>query len=373
MNLSSRQKELLIKKLKFGTNSPSEARASVDYKKPFGYSIPIANFNGKKCSNFEIPNPGPHQIQVEARAISLNFRDLMIGLGLYLKIDGIPSCMGGDYAGVVVACGERVKDFKVGDEVIAIYGGSSLEDLHFCSVINVFEMQAVRKPRLLNFQEACCIPTVFTTAYYGLHRMAGISKNELVLIHTASGGLGLAAIQVAKWKHAIIYGTAGTENKRAYLKTLGVQQVMNSRSLEFYDLMLKYTNGDGVDVVLNTLSGQGLDKGMQLLKALGRFVHVDKTDISQKRQINLDLFRKATSFIFVDISQFYMNYLIKVVLEEIVDLFDQKIFVPIPFNAFPYGHVDRALNTMALASHIGKLVLDFSTEGNRAMQSKNEI
>jgi NADPH:quinone reductase-like Zn-dependent oxidoreductase len=360
MNLSSEQKDLLVKKLGLYFNKHSDEKpAEIDYRKPFGYQIPISNFSKIVCKNYEIPSPGPQQVQIQAKAISLNFRDLMIALGLYAEVEGIPLTMGGDYSGVVVACGEGVEDFKVGDEVISLHGGDPAIKEHFVNRINAYTCQTTLKPKNLSFQEACCIPTVFLTAYHGLCHIGNLSKNQAVLIHTATGGVGLAAIQIAKWREAIIFATAGSDEKRNYLRSIGIETVMNSRTLDFYEQILEKTKGVGVDLILNTLSGEALEKGMRLLKTFGRFVQIDKNDIYQERPINLSLFKKSTSFTFLDLSLFYSDNRIKIIFDDVCSLFRKGIFSPLPLQLFSHSSLADALNYMAKGKYIGKIVLDF--------------
>lgn len=360
-NLSAGQKELLVKKIMQIKGSPNEEGpfSTVFLERPFGYEIQFPNFHKIRCKNFDASPPGPYQVQIRAKAISLNFRDIMIGLGLYPMVDGIPTLMGGDYSGVVVACGKYVDNFKVGDEVISLYGGDDKSRLHFSNHINSYTPQTILKPQSLSFQEACCIPTAFLTSYIGLHQLGNLSKNETVLIHTASGGVGMAAIQVARWKEATIFATAGSDEKRTFLKSFGIANVMNSRTLDFFDEILTSTSGRGVDVVLNTLSGEAVEKGMQLLTNFGRFVQLDKTDIFKKRPINLDLFKKATSFIYIDLSLFHMNTRLEGIFQEVCDLFSCGIFSPLPFKVFCHTDLASALNFMTQGKHTGKIVISF--------------
>lgn len=363
IELSSEKKILLMKKLGLCFNNTSQEKpAEIDYKKPFGYQVPNSNFNKIICKNYAISSPAPNQVQIQAKAISLNFRDLMIALGLYPEIEGFPLTMGGDYAGVVVACGEGVEDFKVGDEVIALHGGDSEIKEHFGSRINAYSSQVTFKPKNLSFQEASCIPTVFLTAYYGLCQIGNLSKNQVVLIHTATGGVGLAAIQIAKWCGAVILASAGSDEKRNYLRSIGIEAVMNSRTLDFYEQVLEKTKGQGVDLILNTLAGEALEKGMLLLKRFGKLVQINKTDIYQERSINLNLFKKSVSFTFLDLSLFYNSdqiKMIKSIFDDVCTLFEEGIFSSLPFQLFPHSSLPNALNYMTKGKYIGKIVLDF--------------
>lgn len=357
-NLSPEQKKRLLKTLNLNLEkNNTEAVIQVDFAKPYGFRL-SKNTADIRAENFIPSPPGPYQIQIEAKAISLNFRDIMIALGLYPQGNTYP-IMGGDYAGIVAACGKEVSSFEVGDEVISIYSGELDTELHFNSYINAYEPQVVKKPSHLTFEEACCIPTVFLTAYLGLCVMGNLDENEKVLIHNASGGVGLAAIQIAKWYSSEIFATAGTKEKIQYLNTLGIRNIMDSRSLEFYEEVLNQTNGRGIDVILNTLSGEAIEKGMQLLKTFGRFIHIGKSDIANKRMISLDLFKNSSSFIYFDISHFFMNSKLKKIFQEIINNFVKGIFNPLPYKKYSSKDVSSAINYMSLSKHIGKIVLEF--------------
>ena len=168
-------------------------------------------------------------------------------------------------------------DFKVGDEVMSSAVGGS------ASYLTLPRTDVVRKPAALSFEAAAALPTVFFTAHYGLLRRAGLKAGERILIHAASGGVGQAAVQLAQAVGAEIYATASPA-KWAFLKSQGIEHVMNSRTLDFADDIMRLTSGEGVDVVLNSLTGEALQKSFDVLKPGGRFVEIGKLGILTAEQ-----------------------------------------------------------------------------------------
>ena len=198
---------------------------------------------------------------------------------------------------MVERAGEDVTAFSQGDEVMGIaphsiarYGTTS-------------ELLLVRKPKQLGFEEAAGVPVAFLTAAYVLYRLARIRRGERVLIHCASGGVGLAAIQLARRAGAEILATAGSAEKRAFLQSLGVTAVFDSRSLDFAARIREYTGGRGVDVVLNSLSGEAMTRSVELLAPHGRFLEIGKTDIYQNRKLDLHPFQRAISYFAIDLDR----------------------------------------------------------------------
>ena len=163
--------------------------------------------------------------------------------------------LGFDCAGTIVAVGEGVTDLRVGDEVMAPASGSS------ASFVTLSRTLVVRIPSGFRFEAASSIPTVFFTAYHALLRLAQLKAGERVLIHAAAGGVGLAAVQLAQMVGAEVFATA-SPGKWEFLKAQGVPHVMNSRTLDFADEIMRLTDGEGVDVVLNSLSGEAIDKSL---------------------------------------------------------------------------------------------------------------
>jgi hypothetical protein len=171
--------------------------------------------------------PAAGEIEIQVQAAGLNFLDVMSAMGLRPGDDAAPILLGGECAGVVSALGEGVHEFQVGDSVIAIAPSS------FGRFVTTPADFATPKPDRLSDVEGATIPIAFLTAYYALHEVGRIQTDERILIHSASGGTGLAAVQLAQRAGAEIFATAGSPEKREFLRSLGVPHVMNSRSLDF--------------------------------------------------------------------------------------------------------------------------------------------
>ncbi len=190
-------------------------------------------------------------MEIRVHATALNFRDVMNVMGLY---PGDPGPLGGECAGEIVAVGEGISHFAVGDAVVAIASGS------FAGYVTTRAEWVAPKPVRMSFDEAVTVPIAFITAHFTLNHLAKIQAGDRVLIHAAAGGVGLAAVTLARRAGAEIFATAGSPEKRAFLKSLGVSHVMDSRSLGFAEEIMKITEGRGVDVVLNSLADQFVDR-----------------------------------------------------------------------------------------------------------------
>ncbi|GIL13952.1 MAG: polyketide synthase [Chloroflexota bacterium] len=297
--------------------------------------------------------PGPGQVEIEVHATGLNFMNVMAALG---ALPGYPNGVGPlgiECAGVISAVGEGADAFRVGDEVIAVAFDSlathALADEHLVA----------HKPGHLSFVEAASVPIVFLTAYYGLFHQARLEAGERVLIHAAAGGVGLAAVQLAQQAGAEIYATAGSPEKRAFLESLGVEHIMDSRSLAFADEIMARTGGEGVDVILNSLAGEAIPRGLAILRPYGRFVEIGKRDIYQNSQVGLMPFQKNLSYFAVDLDKMARERpaALGVILRQLVRRFETGELTPIPTQVFSMAEVVEAFRHMAQAKHIGKIVV----------------
>ncbi|HVK65323.1 MAG TPA: SDR family NAD(P)-dependent oxidoreductase [Polyangium sp.] len=297
--------------------------------------------------------PGPGEVEIEVEAAGLNFIDVMKAMGVYPGMSPGPLQLGLECAGRVVAVGSGVEQFKVGQEVVAFAAGS------FSSHVTTLAEFVAPKPSKLSFAEAASVPVVFMTVYYALNKLARLGHDERVLIHTATGGTGLAAIQLARFLGAQIFATAGSEDKRAYLRSLGVEHAMDSRSLDFAGQVLEQTSGQGVDVVLNTLTGDGRTRSLEILAPYGRFVELSKRDIYDNGQLAMTPFRKSLSYAAVDLAGMSVERpaLLGALLQEVMQLFDMGVFQPLPVKEFRVDEARDAYRLMAQAKHVGKIVV----------------
>ena len=295
-------------------------------------------------------SPAPTEVEIRVHTIGLNFRDVLNALGMY---PGEAGAFGGECAGTIVALGEKVEGLHVGDAVIAVFAPEG----SFSTYVTVPADFVVPKPEQLSFAEAVTIPMTFLTAYYALHHLAQIAAGDRVLIHTAAGGVGLAAVQLAQQMQAEVFATAGSAEKRAFLQNMGVSHVMDSRSLDFAEEVLAQTAGRGVDIVLNSLTGEYIAKNLQALAPAGRFVEISKKgiwDAQQIKEVRSDV--KYSVFDLVQISQ-ENPAIIQSMLRTFMEDFRRGILKPLPYTQFSLKEAREAFRYMAQARHIGKVVV----------------
>ncbi len=298
--------------------------------------------------------PQSGEVEIRVNAAGLNFRDVMNAAGVY---PGGPIPFGAECSGTISAVGSGVADMQAGDEVIAVATGSF-------SVFTTADARAVvPKPPAFSFGQAATIPIAFLTAYYSLYHLAKLSRGERVLIHAAAGGVGLAAVQLAQHLGAEIFATAGSPEKRAYLKSMRVPHVLDSRSLSFADEIMKTTGGHGVDVVLNSLPGEYITRSLSILAAYGRFVEIGKTDIYQNKPLGLFPFRNNLSYFALDLERVCRERpaLLRSLLLELMAMFQQGTLKPLPHNIFPVEDAANAFRYMARRKNIGKVVISFTS------------
>jgi phthiocerol/phenolphthiocerol synthesis type-I polyketide synthase C len=297
--------------------------------------------------------PRAGDVEIEVEAAGVNFMDVMRILGLVPSPTDMAIWAGAECAGRVVALGEGVDGVQLGDEVIGIAPGS------FASFATTSSALVAPKPDDLTTDEAATIPVAFVTAYYALHHLARLHTGERVLIHAAAGGVGLAAVQIARWKGAAIVATAGSPEKRRYLESIGVEHVFDSRTLAFGDEILARTGGEGVDVVLNSLSGEFAERSLSVLRQRGRFLEIGKRDIHENRPLSLRPFERNLSFFAIDLQQLCAEHPRKVgaMLRGLMRRFADRTLTPLPVTRFSISEGAAALRFMAQARHIGKIVL----------------
>ena len=299
--------------------------------------------------------PGDGQVGIQVSASSLNFLDVLSALGLRpdQPARGAVTEIGMECVGKVTAVGSGVTHVRVGDDVIAVapYSLSNHTVSHSAFV--------VRKPSGMSDEDAATIPVAFLTAYYALHHLGRIRKGERILIHAAAGGVGLAAVQLARRAGADVYVTAGSPAKREYLRALGLQHVMDSRSLAFAEQVMESTGGTGVDLVLNSLAGDAIPASLSLLRPNGRFLEIGKKDIYQNSQLGLTRLRNNRSFHAIDLIPLFTEQpeFSGEMFREVVSLFEAGELRPLPYTAFPISEAEDAFRYMAQAKQIGKVVV----------------
>lgn len=305
--------------------------------------------------------PGAGEIEIRVAAVGLNFLDVLKALNLAPGLPAGAKYFGMECSGRIVAVGDGVEGLKVGDEVIAMDTTAS-----GClrAFVTTRASAVYPKPPHLTLEEASTIPVAYQTAYYSLCELARLQPGESVLIHSAAGGVGLAAMEIARQRGAVIFATAGNEEKRAHLKRLGASYTMNSRTLDFAREVMEYTQGRGVDVVLNSLAGEAIPRSLAVLATGGRFVEIGKRDIYADSQIGLLPFQKNLSFFAVDLLRMRMEKpgVVEELTREIMQRIADASFRPLPYTAFPVSQAADAFRHMAQGKHIGKIVITLPDE-----------
>lgn len=296
--------------------------------------------------------PGAGEVEIAVRFVALNFRDVLKALNVYPADSERELELGDECAGTVVAVGEGVDHLRVGDEVVAVAPGC------FHSFLTVPADRIWPKPPHLKPEEAVTMPVAFLTAMYALNHLGKMATGNSVLIHCATGGVGLAAVQLARRAGAEIYATAGTPEKRRMLKRMGIKQVMDSRSLGFADKIRAATKDRGVDIVLNSLAGPALIRSASCLASHGRFLELGKRDIYDNRQVGLRLFRRNISFSAVDLGSVQDPSIGASLKQELLKSIESGSLQPLPYQTFAVSQVREAFRLMSQGKHVGKIVID---------------
>jgi acyl transferase domain-containing protein/NADPH:quinone reductase-like Zn-dependent oxidoreductase/acyl carrier protein/nucleoside-diphosphate-sugar epimerase len=295
----------------------------------------------------EVAEPLGHgQVRVAVRAAGLNFRDVLIALGMYPNEQALP---GSEGAGVVVEVGPGVTDLSAGDRVFGFLTGG------FGPVAVADRRLLAPMPRDWTFTQAASVPVVFLTAYYGLVDLGGLTAGQSVLVHAATGGVGMAATQIARHLGADVFGTA-SPGKWGTLRDVGLadDHIANSRTLDFHDEVLAVTGGRGVDVVLNSLAREFVDASLRLLPRGGRFVEMGKTDLRDAEQV-------AAAHPGVGYAAFELLDAgpdrVQEMLVAVLDLFGRGALRHLPVTTWDVRRAPDAFRFLSQAKHIGKVVL----------------
>lgn len=293
-------------------------------------------------------------VEIDPKSFGLNFRDIMVAMG-QLR----PKVMGMESSGIITRTGLKASHvFKVGDRVCALTTKG-----HWANQIRIHWKAVAHIPDEMTFEVAASIPLAFTTAYYSLHDIAGLQKGETVLIHSAAGAVGQAAIQIAKLIDAEIFVTVGSKEKRDFIAKMydiNPNHIYSSRDPSFATNVMAITQGKGVDVVLNFLAGHLLQESWKCVASLGRFVEIGKRDIQLNKNLGMDHFDRGTSFSAVDIihlGQYKIETLSRV-LADVLRLMAEKSLKPVaPITVFPISEIVRAFRVMQAGKHLGKIVI----------------
>jgi acyl transferase domain-containing protein/NADPH:quinone reductase-like Zn-dependent oxidoreductase/acyl carrier protein len=313
--------------------------------------------------------PAAGEVELAVRAAGLNFRDVLWAMNM-LPEEAVENGFSGatigmECAGEVVAVGAGVDHLRVGDRVIGFASGC------FASHVTTTAGAVDKIPADLAWEAAATLPTAFLTAQYALLHLARLEPGERVLIHGAAGGVGLAAVQIARLRGATVFGTAGNDEKRRLLRLYGVDHVLDSRSLAFADDVMALTGGQGVDVVLNSLAGEAITKNLQILRPFGRLLEIGKRDFYANSRIGLRPFRNNLSYFGIDADTLLIERadLARKVFAEVAALVATGALRPLPYQALPITRAAKAFRLMQQSRHVGKIVVTLPGAGQPQPQA----
>ncbi|WP_344570451.1 SDR family NAD(P)-dependent oxidoreductase [Streptomyces axinellae] len=289
---------------------------------------------------------GRGEVRVAVRAAGMNFRDVLIALGVYPD----RAVVGGEAAGVVTETGPGVPGLVPGDRVMGLFDDGAMAPFAVTD-----HRLLVRIPKGWSFPQAAAAPIVFLTAYYGLADLARLGPGKRLLVHAATGGVGMAATQLARHWGAEVYATASPP-KWETLRELGFddQHIANSRTLDFEHHIRTATRGQGVDVVLDSLAGEFVDASLRLLPRGGHFLEMGKTDIREPAQVATD--HPGVSYRAFEMFEPGPDR-IQQMLRELVGLCESGVLSPLPVTAFDVREAPAAFRYLSQARHTGKIVL----------------
>ena len=314
-------------------------------------------------------SPGANEVEIAVKAAGLNFRDVLNALGMlqsyYREVLQVyhaqDVALGFECAGVVTAVGDHVHDLRVGDRVMGLVNGS------FADYVIAPATALAKIPAQLTFAEAATIPVAFLTAWYGLKTLANLRAGERILIHAAAGGVGQAAVQIAQAIGAEVYATASPA-KWPFLQLQGVEQLYHSRTLDFAQA-LRASAPAGVDVILNSLSGEYIAQSFALLKPGGRFVEIGKLGIWSPAEAAAR--RPDAHYYPYDLGEATAQdpTLLTSLWSEVRAGFTTGQLTPLPYTVFPVTRIVDAFRYLQQTRHTGKIVISFEQPTPVAVRS----
>jgi phthiocerol/phenolphthiocerol synthesis type-I polyketide synthase C len=316
--------------------------------------------------------PNAREIEIAVEAIGLNFRDLMLATGLLpddiLEGGAVGATLGIECVGRIMRVGTDVEGWQINDRIMAFAPSA------FSDYVTTDAALAWRVPKELPAEAAATIPVAFLTAYHAIITLGKLRRGQWVLIHGGAGGVGLAAMQIARWRGARIIASAGTAEKRALLEVLGAHHTIDSRAGDFEHDIQRIT-GSGVDLVLNSLAGEGMERSIRALKPFGHFVELGKRDYVLNTHIGLRPFHRNLTYHGVDLDQLLRTDAKSVskMVSKLAKLFEEGRLTPLPYRCFPSDDAVDAFRLMQQSAHIGKIVIAPPTAGTIRLKRASDF
>ncbi|API87387.1 type I polyketide synthase [Francisella uliginis] len=330
------------------------------------YKLNIAHrgsFNHLEWLEKEDAICGEKDVRIKVHYTGLNFRDVMYALGLIpqesLEFGYLGAYLGMEFSGEVIEVGDEVSQFKLGDRVFGCARQS------FSTELIVDSNYISHLPKHCSMQQGATISVAFMTAYYAISRVAKAQSGQKILIHGAAGAIGLAAIQVAHLLDLEIHATVGSQQKRILLESLGVENIYDSRSTDFFVQMNQ--KEIQMDIVLNSLSSDLLEASLAVLAPFGHFIELGKRDIFENNTLAMKVFRNNITFSGIDLDQLikYKPQVIQQMLSELTQYLDEQAFVALPYQEFSMSKIQEAFRCMQQSRQLGKVIVN--------MQNKESI
>lgn len=300
------------------------------------------------CGSDSLPT---NTVKIDVKASGINFRDVMTALG---QIHAYP--LGCECSGVVLAVGSSVKNLRRGDRVVATCKTGS-----FCNILYAQTEETELIPEHMPFAVAAALPVAYMTAYWAVKKIGRVAAGESVLVHAGSGGVGQAIISLCQLVGAQIFVTVGSAEKKQLLITeyhIPTDHIFSSRDGTFFEGIKAKTKGRGVDVIINSLSGEGLRLSWNCVAPFGRFVELGKRDFTINTRLEMQNFAKNISFTGLDVPLDSHIEDKRQIWQEIMDLYDKgAIKAPSPITIFGVSELEKALRTMQSGKHMGKMIL----------------
>ncbi|KAF5869444.1 putative polyketide synthase protein [Botrytis fragariae] len=298
-------------------------------------------------------------VEIEVAYAGINNKDIAVVTGRHHSNTFSDEC-----AGVITKIGAAVKDLKLGDRVycqsFAKFGNFVRDKACFCKKLQPED----------TFESASTLPIAFCTAIYGLIDLGRLRSGESVLIQSATGAVGLAAIQIARLCGAEIYATVGTKEKKEQLLKMGYgiteDHIFWSRDADSAQSLWDYTKGKGIDVILCSARGEMMHDYWRCIAPMGRFVEIGRTEILEKGKLNLDVFQRTATFASFDL-EVMSNLRPKVIGDLMASLDHFKrvgLIRPLPYTAYHVSEIDKALMTFGKGAHIGKIVVGYEQKSS---------
>lgn len=306
-----------------------------------------------ELQEYENPEPGEFEVLIDVRAAGVNRADLAQRAGNYPAPAGVPSDIPGlEVSGTIAGVGSGVTQWKIGDRVCALLAGGG-----YAEQVVVKQGQCLPIPKNLSFAQAASLPEAIFTVWSNVFQRAGLKAGEHFLVHGGSSGIGITAIQLAKAFGAKVFVTVGSQQKAEACIKLGADVAINYKTQEF-DIVLA---SQGIDVVLDMVGGDYLQKNMNIMRADGRIVYINSVEGNQPKVNIAQLMVKRlvlTGSTLRSREYSFKQELAKDILNKVWPLLENGKFSPVIFETFPFNNAGEAHRLMESSKHVGKIILE---------------